>query len=184
MRRRDVLGAIGTLAAVGVAGCSARSGGALVASSPAFADGDELPARFTCDGEGVSPPLTIESVPEPTAALAVVGRSTVGVLNNPTLWTLWNVPPDVEAIPAALPRTPTVPELDDARQGTRPTGSVGYRPPCPPQNQQYDHWFQVYALDERLDVPGGALHEPALEAIESNAIASVRLTVTYTRQVD
>lgn len=182
MRRRELLRAGGALALAGLGGCAARSGGALAVSSPAFEDGGELPVQFACDGVGDSPPFEIETVPEPTAALAVVGRSTVGVLNNPTLWTLWNVPRETERIPAALPRTPTVPALGDARQGARSGGEAGYRPPCPPREQAFDHWFQVYALETRLEVPGGTPNEQALEAIEPASLASTRITVSYTRQ--
>jgi Raf kinase inhibitor-like YbhB/YbcL family protein len=182
MRRRDLLVGCATVFGVSVSGCAARTGEPLVVSSPAFDDGDALPERFGCSGAGVSPPLVIESVPEPTAALAVVGRSTVGVLSNPTLWTLWNVPPETTRIPEDVPRTPTVATLGDARQGQRSTGPVGYRPPCPPRGQPYDHWFQVYALEAQLALPAGATHERAVEAIESNTLASDRLTVSYTRR--
>ncbi len=181
MRRRDVLRAGGVVLAAGLGGCGARSGDPLVVSSPAFADGETLPRRFTCDGAGVSPPLVVDAVPEPTAALAVVGRSTIGVLDNPTLWTLWNVPASIERIPDTLARAPELDSLDGARQGATVRGEPGYRPPCPPRTQSADYWFQVYALPDPLDVAGGSAHEPAVEAIERTAIASNRLTVRYMR---
>ncbi len=36
----------------------------ITVTSPAFRDGESIPARFTCDGEGGSPPLTWENVPD------------------------------------------------------------------------------------------------------------------------
>jgi len=41
-------------------------------SSPAFADGDIIPTRHTCDGVDASPPLSIEDIPETTAYLALI----------------------------------------------------------------------------------------------------------------
>lgn len=182
MRRRRLLATLGAVS-VGTAGCLASSGqGTPVfsASSPAFGADDELPARFTCDGAGISPPLTFERVPQETAALGVIGQFEFGALNDPVFWTLWNLPPETERIPADLPATETLPSLGDARQGTR-NGRVGYAPPCPPRGQRYQHWFQLYALSEQLSVPPGASNGDAADAIERTALASQRLEVGYTR---
>ena len=182
MRRRTLLQTGGTALALGLAGCitQSSSGGSLATSSSALTDGGQIPRRFSCDGQGISPPLTIESTPDATAALAVVARSTVGILDNPTLWTCWNVPADTTEIPAGLPRTETLGSLGDARQGTAGDGKPGYRPLCPPPNQPYTHWVQVYALDAVLDTAAGTKNDDALEAIEGAQIASDRITASYT----
>lgn len=183
MRRRTLLQAGTTTLALGLAGCITRSSSTtnLAVSSSALTDGGEIPRRFTCDGRGISPPLTVESAPDATAALAVVARSTVGVLDNPAFWTCWNIPADTTEIPAALPRTETLDALGGARQGTAGDGDPGYRPLCPPRNQPYDHWVQVYALESELDTAAGTGNEDALEAIEGTQIASDRITARYTR---
>jgi Raf kinase inhibitor-like YbhB/YbcL family protein len=182
MRRRRLLATIGVASAslAGCAGSSGRGTPAFEASGPAFDTGEPLPARFTCDGAGVSPPLLFERVPDETAALAIVGQFEFGALNDPVFWTVWNLPPDTERVPADLPATETLPSLGDARQGQR-NGVVGYSPPCPPRGQQYEHWFQLYALSERLSVPPGASHGDAVDAIEPAALASARLEVGYRR---
>ena len=53
------------------------SGAALLAadlkiSSSAFADKGQMAAKYSCDGEGVSPPLTFSNVPPKTASLALI----------------------------------------------------------------------------------------------------------------
>ncbi|WP_336336584.1 YbhB/YbcL family Raf kinase inhibitor-like protein [Haloarcula brevis] len=186
MRRRHLLRTLGASALAGSAGCTGQSNDAtpaFVASSPAFSSGDELPARFTCDGAGVSPPFVIERVPKPTAALAVTAEYDGGVFSQPVFWTLWNVPPETERIPAGLPREPTLDTLGGARQGTQPPNEPGYEPPCPPAGQPYEHRFQVFALGEELALDGGADQEPATEAIANALIASTRITVDYTHPV-
>ena len=44
----------------------------IMVSSPAFRDGEPIPARFTCDGAGDAPPLAWAGVPEDAAAVSLV----------------------------------------------------------------------------------------------------------------
>jgi hypothetical protein len=184
MRRRAVLAALGGVTA-GLAGCADGTAGterpALRVGSPAFETGGRLPERFTCDGIGESPPLSVEAVPEPTGALAVVMEFDVQVITRTTVWSLWNVPPDTREIPAGLPRTETVPALGDARQGQDASAELGYRPPCPPRGRSYSFRLTVFALREPLDIPGGTSHADAIEAIQVGTLASTRLTADYRR---
>ncbi|WP_436932198.1 YbhB/YbcL family Raf kinase inhibitor-like protein [Halosimplex halobium] len=184
MRRRDLLATLAGGTALGLAGCSAPGSETprpFRVSSRAIATDGELPARHACDGEGVSPPFAVESTPEPTAALAVTASFNQGPITDRTFWTLWNVPPDRDRIPAALPGDPVVESLGDARQGRPEGGEVGYMPPCPPRGEPFTYRFQVYALSERLGVEGGASHDAASEAVGNAVLASRRFTVEYTR---
>lgn len=188
MRRRRLLAVLGgglaTGGLAGLAGCVQRraaGGPALSVSSPALADGGELPDRYACEGEGVSPPLSIDSWPDPTAALAVVAEADLGVFNKPLFWVLWNLPPDIERVPEGLPRRATVDSLDGARQSSQPGTEPGYNPPCPPLGRETTLLFDVFALEEPLDIEAGAPAEPASEAIARAQLASTRISVTYTR---
>lgn len=182
MRRRRLLR--GTVAGVtsvvaGCAGPAEETPGAFRVSSPPLESAESLPERFTCYGVGESPPFDIQRVPGPTAALAVIAEYDSGGITDPVFWTLWNVPPDVERIPAGLSRTATVDSLDGAGQGRPEGGDEGYRPPCPQPGQRYTTRFQVYALGQRLDVAGGTDHDTATEAIGDAVLASRRFTLDY-----
>jgi Raf kinase inhibitor-like YbhB/YbcL family protein len=184
MRRRQLLRTLGTATVAGLAGCGGRAGEtseAFSVSAPDLDSGGSLPVRFTCDGAGESPPFVVEQVPEPTAALAVIAEYDRGVINEPVFWTLWNVPPETERIPAGLPRTETVDSLGGARQGRPKRGEVGYEHPCPPEGQPYTHRFQVYALGERVAAEGGTDHDTVTEAIGDVVLGSTRFTVNYQR---
>ncbi len=188
MRRRRLLAALGggvaTGGLAGLAGCVQRraSGGdPLSISSPALADGGRLPDRYACEGEGVSPPLAIESAPDPTTALAVVAEADLGVFNKPLFWVLWNLPADTGAIPAGVPRTATVDSLGGARQSSQPGTEPGYNPPCPPLGRKTTLLFDVFALEESLNLEAGAPAEAAEEAVTRAQLASTRISVTYTR---
>lgn len=174
---------MGTAVAGGLAGCSSTDGSserAFAVSSPPLSSSETLPAEFTCAGAGRSPPFDIQRIPEPTESLAVVADYDRGPFEEPVFWSLWNVPPETDRIPAGLVRTPTVDSLDGARQGRQPGGDVGYEPPCPPAGQAYMHRFQVYALGDTLTVEGGAAHEPATDAIGNAVLASRRFALEYT----
>jgi phosphatidylethanolamine-binding protein (PEBP) family uncharacterized protein len=41
-------------------------------SSPEFVDGGSLPVKFTCEGEGISPPLSWRGVPQGTQSLVII----------------------------------------------------------------------------------------------------------------
>ena len=188
MRRRRLLAALGgglaTGGAAGIAGCVQRkvaSGEPLSVSSPVLTDDGQLPDRHACEGEGVSPPLFVESTPNSTAALAVVAEADLGVFNKPLFWVLWNLPADTEAIPVGVPRTATVDSLGGARQSSQPGGEPGYSPPCPPLGRETTLLFDVFALEESLGVEAGAPGETAEEAATRTQLSSARISVTYTR---
>lgn len=187
LNRRHCIRTVGATITGITAGCTTQTSTtqrSLVVSSPVLEDGGVLPPRFTCDGEGLSPPFEISKRPEPTAAFAITGDYNRGPINEPVFWSIWNIPPETTRIPAGLPRTPTVASLNEARQGKRRGGDVGYKPPCPPLGQAYEHRFQVYALSETLDVAAGTKHDDAVEAIGSAVVASSRLTVTLQRSTE
>lgn len=184
MRRRTwvtALGAacLGTLA--GCAGSTDETAGAFEVSSPELSSGGSLPARFTCYGAGASPSFDITRVPDPTEGLAVIAEYDSGGITDPVFWTLWDVPPETERIPADLPRTATVAALDGAGQGRPEGGEVGYEPPCPQLSQSYTVRYQVYAQGARLDIEGGTDHETAAEAIGDAVLASRRFTADFER---
>src|SRR5437764_1061848 len=41
-------------------------------TSPAFKNNESIPLKYSCEGEGVSPALTFENVPENTRSLALI----------------------------------------------------------------------------------------------------------------
>lgn len=111
-------------------------------TSSAFANHDYLPRQFTCDGLGLSPPLTISGV-LPGA------KSLVLIVNDPDApggawlhWLMWDIDPRVTDIPAA-----SVPL--GAIEGRNSFGDYHYGPPCPPSGI-HRYQFKLYALNVTL----------------------------------
>jgi hypothetical protein len=158
-----------------------RTAASLTLTSPAFDDGATLPTRFSCDGEGASPPLSVAGVPDGTASLAVVVDDPDAPGSDPFVhWVLWNLPADTAEIPADVPDERTV--LGGARQGTNGGGGVGYYPACPPADDgPHTYRFTLYALDDRLDATAGARRDAVQRAVDDATLARARLTATYER---
>ncbi|RYJ14848.1 YbhB/YbcL family Raf kinase inhibitor-like protein [Halogeometricum borinquense] len=155
--------------------------GSLTLSSSAFEDGETLPNRFTCEGKGVSPPLSIAGVPDETESLALVVDDPDAPGSDPFVhWLLWNLAPDTATIPEDVPDKTTV--LDGARQGTNGGGNVGYFPACPPKGHgTHTYRFTLYAVDQMLDVKAAAERSQLQRALDESNLAQARITATFER---
>lgn len=161
MRRRDVLALVGAVAVTGVAGCTGDAGdgvGPMVSlTSSAVPAGSDVPREYTCDGVDVSPPLTIDTVPDQTTSLAIVVDDPDAGEQPFTHWLLYDIPPMRTTIPRDIPPTETVLALDNAKQGRNDFGTIGYRGPCPPrEDAAHTYRFRVFAFEEHLDIDAGA----------------------------
>lgn len=102
-------------------------------TTPAFADGGSIPKRFTRDGADASPPLSIANVPDDAGSLAIVVDDPDGPSDPFVHWLIWNLPGDLDDVPADIAPERKLDDLSSAFQGTNGFGDVGYRGPCPPK---------------------------------------------------
>src|SRR5437773_292392 len=75
--------------------------------SPAFKDGEEIPPKYTRDGEDVSPPLAWDDVPASTKSLALIVEDpdAMDPAKGIGMWTHWlivDLPPDSRGLPEAV----------------------------------------------------------------------------------
>ncbi|WP_440007646.1 YbhB/YbcL family Raf kinase inhibitor-like protein [Halomicrococcus sp. SG-WS-1] len=148
----------------------------------AFTHGEAIQTKFTCEGDDVSPSLTVGDVPDDAESLAVVVDDPDAPTATFTHWLLWNLPPDTVEIHEDVPQTETVGTLDGAVQGTNDFGELGYRGPCPPEGDgAHEYRFTAVALDETLDLDPGAKRRDLDDAMGGAEIASARFTGTFER---
>lgn len=143
--------------------------------SPAFGANANIPAKFTCDGENISPPLAIRDVPAEAKALALImDDPDAPVAGGFVHWVLFNFNTATSEIPEN-----SVPA--GAAQGQNSAGRSSYTGPCPPSGV-HRYFFKLYALDSPLDLDSQAKREDVEKAMGGHIIAKAELIGLYQRQ--
>ncbi len=138
-------------------------------SSTAFTQGATIPARHTCTGEDISPPLSWTAPPEGTASFALVVDDPDAPRRTWQHWLVWNIPPTTRQLGEAL-------GTDQHVQGTNDFKKHGYGGPCPPPGHgAHRYFFRLYALDVMLGLPAGASRAELDAAMKGHVLASAEL---------
>lgn len=147
--------------------------------SLAFDEGGMIPAKYTCDGQDVSPPLTWEGIPTGTKSLAMISDDPDAPVGTWVHWVAWNIPPETRGLPEGVRPDPTLP--DGMRQGISDFGRPGYGGPCPPSGV-HRYYFKLYALDAMLELPDRTRKSDLVAAMEGHVLAEGQLMGKYRRQ--
>lgn len=142
-------------------------------TSSAFQNNSQLPAKYTCDGEGINPPLQIAEVPQNTKSLALICDDPDAPSGTFTHWLIWNINPQERII---LERS--VPQ--GSIQGLTSTGKPGFISPCPPSGT-HRYIFKIYALDCELDLPYNSNKTQLEQSIQNHIIDKAELIGLYGR---
>jgi Raf kinase inhibitor-like YbhB/YbcL family protein len=150
-------------------------------SSPAFGDGTEIPARFTCDGGSSSPPLAWTDPPAGTKSFALIvtdvdAPDPKAPLKPWTHWVVYSIPSDVRSLDEGASRK--LPQ--GSRHGRSDWKSADYGGPCPPIGK-HRYVFVLYALDLPPSNLGSPSQEALLSRIEPNVLGKAKLTGLYVR---
>jgi Raf kinase inhibitor-like YbhB/YbcL family protein len=148
-------------------------------TSPAFENEGLIPAKYTCDGDDISPPLQWEAVPEGTKSIALISDDPDAPVGTWVHWVLFNLPPDTRELAESIPPDKTLP--NGAKQGTTDFGRIGYGGPCPPSGT-HRYFFKIYALDTELDLQADARKRDLLKAMEGHILAEGQLIGKYKRR--
>ena len=147
-------------------------------SSTAFKDGGMIPAKYTCDGQDVSPALRWDSVPDSTQSLALICDDPDAPHGTFVHWVLYNLPSETRELPENMAADAELP--NGARQGTNDFGQTGYNGPCPPGGT-HRYFFKVYALDGPVNLPSGARKTDLLKAMRDHILAEGQIMGKYKR---
>jgi hypothetical protein len=150
-------------------------------SSSAFANDGAIPARYTCDGQDVSPPLAWAGIPPGTKSLALIvddpdAPDPAAPQMTWVHWVLYNLPPTAEGLDEAVRTLPagTLAGLNDWKR-------TGYGGPCPPIGR-HRYFHRLYALDTVLS----DLHRPARgkleKAMKGHILSQAQLVATYQKR--
>ena len=137
-----------------------------------------IPAKYTCDGANISPPLKWESVPEGTQSIALICDDPDAPMGTFVHWVIYNIPATKSDLAEALPSGPKL--GDGSLQGTNGAGRLGYTGPCPPSGT-HRYFFKLYALDKVLDLDSGASKDQLLKAMQGHMLAQGELMGTFSK---
>ncbi len=145
----------------------------LIVSSSAFEKEGIIPAKYTCDGEEINPPLTIDNIPDNTKTLAIIVEDPDAPKGTFDHWLVWNVPPGRI--------------LEENRisgiSGTNGAGKTGYHGPCPPSGF-HRYFFHVYALSNSLDLAGGSDKKTLQDAMQPYIVGKGSLMGRYKKAAE
>lgn len=151
---------------------------ALRLTSPAFEHDDPLPARFTADKDGVSPPLQWEGVPAEARELVLICDDPDGDEGVVTHWVVYGILPDTTGLPEAVPDDAVV-ENDTVSivQGLNEFDEVGYTgPTIDPDAGPHRIFFRLFALDiETTHLQPGITRAELRKAVKEHIIAQAEL---------
>jgi Raf kinase inhibitor-like YbhB/YbcL family protein len=140
--------------------------------SSAFGEGGQIPARYTCDGEDVSPPLAWSGASADAAAFAVIVLDPDA--GDYVHWLAADIVSSSGLGEGASGRN------GDGVEGRNGFGGIWYGGPCPPSGT-HRYSFAVYALSEKLGLNEGFSRSDLERAMDGKVVASGTLTATYQR---
>lgn len=150
----------------------------LILTSLAFAHMAAMPAKYTCQGADVSPPLAWSGVPAGTKSLALIvddpdAPDPAAPKMTWVHWLLYNIPPSTTGLPEAVKQLPP-----GTLEGLNDWGRTGYGGPCPPIGR-HRYFYKLYALDAVLP----DLKQPTKAQLEKtmagHILAQAELIGTY-----
>jgi Raf kinase inhibitor-like YbhB/YbcL family protein len=154
----------------------------LAVSSSAFAQNADIPAKYTCEGQDVSPPLSWSGAPSTAKSFAVIvddpdAPDPAAPKMTYVHWVLYDIPASVtsldENVAKQLP--------SGAQQGMNDGKRTGYGGPCPPIGR-HRYFFKVYALDTTLGDIGSPSKAALESAMKGHVVAQGELVSTYQKK--
>lgn len=142
----------------------------LKVSSPAFQNMELIPAKFTCDGKNINPPLEIEHIPDEAKCLAIIVDDPDAPIATWVHWLVWNIPLTHHIKENVIHGTVGVNDFE----------KNGYGGPCPPSGT-HRYFFKVYALDALLDLNQNTRKIQLEKAMSGHIIGFGELIGTYKR---
>jgi Raf kinase inhibitor-like YbhB/YbcL family protein len=143
----------------------------LTITSAGFNSNGMIPSKYSCEGEEVSPPLSVHGIPAGAKSLALILHDPdAPVKGGFTHWVVWNI--DIKG---------DIPEnFKGADQGLNGAKKPGYKGMCPPSGTHHYH-FMVYALDTRLSISKNTDKAGLESAMHGHILAEGELVGLYAK---
>ncbi len=147
-------------------------------TSSAFKEGEAIPAKYTCDGENISPPLSWSGIPEKTKSIALIADDPDAPGKTWVHWVLFNLPPDTTSLEENIPGDKEL--KNGSKQGVTDFGDHGYGGPCPPGGT-HRYNFKIYALDEVIEHSSNIKKQDLIDTMDGHILEEGQLMGKYSR---
>ncbi len=147
--------------------------------SSEFSNNEKIPARYTCDGEGMIPPLTVSNIPSHAKTLVVIVDDPDAPSKTWVHWIIFDIPVSSSEM-----------EINNSlgREGTNDFSKIGYDGPCPSSgiyqggtrtSSRHHYYFRVYALGDELGLSRGATREEVEAGMKDKILEETELIGLY-----
>ncbi len=144
-------------------------------TSSAFQHHQQIPRKYSCDGQNINPPLVFVDVPQAARSLVLIVDDPDAPRGTWVHWLVYNIPPDVREVKEhSAPR--------GGIEGMTSSGKPGYAGPCPPSGT-HRYFFKLYALDAMLgsDRPQRVDTKMVEERMKDHILEQAELVGLYSR---
>ena len=128
----------------------------LTMSIAAFADGTDIPAKYTQAGDQTSPGISWVNVPAGTMSFVLHMHDMEAARNHTTddmlHWLVWNIPATVTSLPEGVPKGE---KLQNGAYQLCARGPMYLGPGAPATGPRHHYTFELFALDTTIDVQPG-----------------------------
>jgi Raf kinase inhibitor-like YbhB/YbcL family protein len=155
-------------------------------TSTAFSHGEQIPVKYTGEGEDLSPPINWSGVPEAAKELALICDDPDAPTAEPWVhWVIYKIPSTATGLPEGVAKKARLKDPPGTLQGRNswPSGqTIGYRGPFPPPGHgTHRYFFKLYALEAKLVMEPGHDKNTLIEEIKDHVLAEGELVGTYER---
>lgn len=152
----------------------------IVVTSTAQETSGRLPDRYSAYFDNISPPLNWTNVPD-VKAWAIIVEDPDAPRDLPFVhWMIWNIRGEITSLPEGLPNDDFLATPQGGIQGKNDMGGYGWFGPRPPAGHGlHRYYFQVFALDDFLEMGPDTELKELLNALKGHTIAKGEMMATY-----
>jgi Raf kinase inhibitor-like YbhB/YbcL family protein len=143
----------------------------LIITSSVFKSNGNIPAKYTCEGKDINPPLDIAEIPEKAHSLVLIVDDPDAPGKTWVHWLVWNIPVTHHIKENSVP----------GEQGLNDFKRIAWGGPCPPSGT-HRYFFKVYALDTLLELSSKTTKKELEQAMGEHILAFGELVGVYKRK--
>lgn len=140
-------------------------------TSPEFKSNEYMPAKYTCEGDDINPPLVISGIPEGAKSLALIMDDPDAAMGVWVHWVVFDIPVVSRIEENSAPGKP----------GMTNSGRSEYHGPCPPSGTHH-YVFKIYSLDTKLNLNEGVSKGQLEKAMQGHILDKAELIGLYKRK--